>query len=407
MILPIFVRVAVDSLRSTRVRTTLTTLGIVVGVCAVTFVLAVSNGIKNSLEQKTASLASPAVIVAPQPMVYNNEQASLRLINPFPTTPQTSLTTKDVGIISKLSGVEGVAPIMISQGVLKHQKDKTPPIPIITTSESFASLFQQKVVSGQFFDKTSTSNTLVLGHKLAQRLLGTSRALSQQVTIKGKPHTVIGIIKSNGSPLNLAGIDLDEVAFLTRHQDGMADATIVFQQIAVKTPPAKEAEVSRRIDDALQRERGGEKDYIVANARTFGDEHATPFTAILAIVTTIAAISLIVGGIGIMNIMLVNVSERTREIGIRKSIGATNRQIMLQFLVEALAMTIVGGIIGVLVAYGAAYFFGIWFDFTPYFSWWIVSLAVGMSVVTGVIFGLYPAIKAARKHPINALRHYL
>lgn len=407
MILPIFIRVAIDSLRATRVRTTLTTLGIVVGVSAVTFVLAVSNGVKDSLERKTAHLAAPAVIVAPQPVVYSDEQASLRLINPFPTTPLTTLTTRDVGVISKLPQVEGVAPIMITQGVLRHQKDTTPPLPIITTSESFAQLFRQKTLSGQFFDKTSATDTVVLGAKLAQRLLGTSRALSQQVSIKGKTYTVIGIVKSNGSPLNLAGIDLDEVAFLTRHEDGMADATMVFQQIAVQTAPGKEAEAKRLIEQALQKERGGERDFIVSNARNFGQGQTTPFTAILAVVTTIAAISLIVGGIGIMNIMLVNVSERTREIGIRKSIGATNRQIMLQFLVEALAMTIVGGVIGVIVAYAAAYAFGVWFEFTPYFSWWIVGLAVGMSVVTGVIFGLYPALKAARKHPINALRHYL
>lgn len=407
MILPIFIRVAFDSLRATRVRTALTTLGIVVGVSAVTFVLAVTTGIKNSLEQKTAHLGAPAVIVAPQTMAYDNEQASLRLINPFPTTPVSSLGNDDVQTISNITGVEGVAPIMITQGALRHEKDRTKPVPIIATTETFALLFRQKVVSGQFFDKTSKANTLVLGHKLAQRLLGTTRALSQQIHIKGKAYTVIGVVKSSGSPLNLAGIDLDEGAFLTHGEGESANTHMVYQQIAIKTASGKEASVKREIEKVLTAKRGGEKDFVVADARAFSDEQMTPFATILSVVTTIAAVSLVVGGIGIMNIMLVNVSERTREIGIRKSIGATNKQVMLQFLVEALSMTIAGGIIGVLVAYGSAYFFGVWFDFVPYFSWWIVALALGMSVTTGVIFGLYPALKAARKHPISALRHYL
>ena len=166
------------------------------------------------------------------------------------------------------------------------------------------------------------------------------------------------------------------------------------------------ASTAAAIDKLLITNHDGERDFSVIEGKDAASSANAFYNIIVLITAAVAVVSLVVGGIGIMNIMLVNVTERTREIGIRKALGASDRHVLGQFLIESLTMTVVGGIIGLVAAYIIAFFVATVFSFQPALTWEIVAIAMGLAISVGVIFGLYPAIKASRKDPIEALRQY-
>jgi putative ABC transport system permease protein len=179
------------------------------------------------------------------------------------------------------------------------------------------------------------------------------------------------------------------------------------QQITARVAPGTDAKAaSKTIEEQLLNNHGGEEDFTVLQPQDTIGIADSLLRVVTLLTSAIAAISLLVGGIGIMNIMLVSVTERTREIGIRKAVGATNMQIMRQFLIEALLMSIVGGLVGSLLAYGGAFVIATLFDFAPVITPEIIGIAVGIAVTVGVLFGIAPAIKASRKDPIEALRFF-
>ena len=160
------------------------------------------------------------------------------------------------------------------------------------------------------------------------------------------------------------------------------------------------------VEKKLKESRDGDQDFTLVSGQDIAEPTNQLFIALAGVMTAIATISLVVGGVGIMNIMLVSVVERTREIGLRKAIGASNRNILDQFLIESLVVSLAGGVFGYLAGYFVAFGISRFLTFTPVFSWQIAAVALGVSVVIGVLFGLYPAIRAARKDPIESLRQY-
>lgn len=264
------------------------------------------------------------------------------------------------------------------------------------------------IKDGQFLDPTLSDTTAVIGPQLSINLFGTEQTIGKTVSIKGKPFTVIGVLKRQNDPVNYNNVDFDNAVVINLDSGReLNQGASHIQQINIKSDSVSNLQgIITQVNQTLLRTHLGQVDFSVLSGDAIAQPTSRIFMAIAGASVAIAAISLIVGGIGIMNIMLVNVVERTREIGIRKALGATSGDIVWQFLIESLALSIGGGIAGYLLGYALAFAISMLLTFDPVLNWQIAGIALGVSVVIGTIFGLYPAIRAARKDPISALRQY-
>lgn len=398
------IREGIASLKSTRVRTGLTTLGIIIGVLSITLVLALGEGAKRTIAQQVTGLDQGIIIVKPGGV---DQRAALSMYNPFTISAASSLTERDIKSIDELHQTSLVAPLMFINGTARFN-EKSVTAPIVATNADFAELLKLKTTSGQFVSDATQRNTVVLGYETALDLMGNTQARGQEVLIKGRAHTVIGVLRSTMAPINAIGVDLDRSVFVNL-EDGKSFNQGIAQigQVIMKASDSnKTSQAAAAIDAKLISNHNNERDFSVIEGKDAVDSGNAFYNIVVIITAAIAAVALIVGGIGIMNIMLVSVTERTREIGVRKALGASDRHILGQFLVESLAMTVAGGIIGLAAGYIIAFFVALTFSFQPALTWEIVVIAMSMAIGVGVIFGMYPAIKASRKDPIEALKQY-
>ena len=218
---------------------------------------------------------------------------------------------------------------------------------------------------------------------------------------------VVGVLDEIEKSINFDNVDFDNALIMDVHTLDKLLGSTQIQQINIKAANTDSlAVISGSIRDKLKDSKSGDENFSVA----YGDEISHPasslFTIVSGMLALVAAISLIVGGIGVMNIMLVSVAERTHEIGIRKAVGASSRNILMQFLFEALILSIFGGIFGLILGYVFAFLVSIVTPFAPYISWEILALTLLTTLAIGIIFGIYPALKAASKNPIESLKHY-
>lgn len=397
-------RIASDSLKANRVRTALTTLGIVIGIASISLVLALGEGARQSVSQQVGKLDGNIIIIKPGQQGFRDISA----YNPYNTAITSTLTERDYQSALHTPDVAAVAPLMFISGSVKNGPNEANGAPIIATSDKLADILTLHLVAGDFISDATNRDTVAIGQQLAIEVFGTDQALGQQLTIKGRPHTVIGIVKNSKQPINLSGVDLDHAVYTTLDNGKSFNQGIAqIQQIAVRANNASQVpQVSKTLDGAVLANHDGERDFAILAADSISTSADDFFGTILIVTAIVASISIIVGGIGIMNILLVSVTERTREIGIRKAVGATDAQIMWQFLIEALAMSFTGGVVGLIVAYVLAYIIGTSLFFSPAVNWEIIVGSLAIALFVGVIFGIYPAIKAARKDPIEALRQY-
>jgi len=395
------------SLKNARMRTLLTTLGVAIGIASITAILSMSGGIINVISRQVASLEGNIILVRPGSPESNNSMNFATPINQrlFSTS---SLTEGDVDTIAKTEGVEEVAPIMTISGNLKSGTTTLRDSLIVGTSPELATISNLEVRDGQFIDSVTNPNTAVIGRQVAIKLFANELPIGQTFTVRDKLFTVIGVLKQMTDPINFNSIDFNDAVIVsmkagkTFHNDKSQ-----IQQINIRAEdPNDVPKVVRSVEERLRQSRNGEQDFTLIS----GEEVAKPtnqlFIAVAGVMTAIAAISLVVGGIGIMNIMLVGVAERTREIGLRKAIGASNRNILEQFLTESLFVSIAGGLAGYIGGYAIAFAVSRFLTFTPLFTWEIAAIAFGVSILVGLVFGLYPAIRAASKDPIESLRQY-
>jgi putative ABC transport system permease protein len=320
----------------------------------------------------------------------------------------TTLTERDYKTVLDIPNVKALAPVMLLSGSIRDDAGRNANVPILATSESLVKALGLKIRSGQFIDSGTSRDTVVIGQQLAIDLFGTDEAMGQSLQVKGRPHTVIGVVKNTKTPINLSGIDLDNAAYVSLDDGKSFNQGIAqIQQLTVQVDDVTQlAETAKQIDSLLLKNHSGEQDYAVLAGSEIADFSNNFFASLVMVTAIVSAITLLVSGIGVMNIMLVGVTERTREIGIRKALGATDRHVLGQFLIEALIMCVIGGIIGIIIAYIAAYIIASQLYFQPSISPIIIGTGFGLALLVGVIFGLYPALKAARKDPIDALRQY-
>lgn len=396
-----------QSIRSNRLRSTLTMLGIMIGVASITTIMSLAAGAGAIVQEQVDSLGGNIAVVRPGNTTKNPIDDIAQIANQHQFSAST-LTDADIAAIEQIRHVQAVAPIMLLQGPVSGSTTAPINTPIVATTPQLESVSSLAIADGQFLDPNLKLNTAVIGPQLSIDLFGTEQSIGKTVNIKGESFTVIGILKRTNTPINYNLADFDSAALINLDSGrALNQGASHLQQINVQSESVVHLDgIIIEINKALLKSHLGQADFTVLSGAEIAQPTSQIFAAIAGVSVAIAAISLIVGGVSIMNIMLVSVAERTREIGIRKALGATNGDIVWQFLIESLALSIGGGIAGFALGYALAFGVSMFLTFDPALSWQIAAIAIGVSVLAGTVFGLYPAIRASRKDAISALRQY-
>lgn len=399
-------RTARQSLDRSRLRSFLTMLGVAIGIASITAILALSGGVSKVIGKQVAELGDSVAIV--RPLV--SEPTLADLSNPSPSNAYSTspLQERDIKTIADLPHAKEVAPLMTLSGSVRTNDTTPKKSTIVATTPSLISIGTFEVSDGQFIDSVTRQNTAVIGAQLSIDLFGTERSIGQNFLIRGQSFTVIGVLKRQNQPINYNNIDFDQAAVISLESGKLFNSGVAqIQQINVLADTNTNMKsFGSSIKTALIKNHDGQKDAEVFVGREITQPTSNLFKFISVVMAVVASISLVVGGVGIMNIMLVGVSERTREIGLRKAVGASSMIIVAQFLIEALIISSIGGLLGFLGGYFIAFLVSLLIPYDPTFSWSIAAWAASLSLGVGVLFGLYPAIRAARKNPIESLRRY-
>ncbi|HEX6289271.1 MAG TPA: ABC transporter permease [Herpetosiphonaceae bacterium] len=401
------VRIALESLRSNKLRTFLTMLGIIIGVWSVVSLISIGNGAQKAITDQVEGIGTNLLSVNPgQPR---------RGID----TTSNELTLEDAEAIRRsVPEIQYVTPLF--QGSAKIVGgDVSRDVQVTGATEEYAIVRNLKIARGQFITEQmdeAARNVVVLGATLAEEIFGTLDPIGETVRLKGQAMKVVGVLEKSGGLSNedsMVYVPLNTGYRILFGGRATTSASYQVSGILLQVRTAEEVDLAQRKTEQLMRRRhalsddGEEDDFTVFSQASLLSTFNTVTTTLTVFLGAIAGISLFVGGIGVMNIMLVSVTERTKEIGLRKAVGAKRRDILRQFLIEALVMSILGGMIGLGLGYATASLIGYFFAeyITPIVTPGAVVLAVGFSAAVGLFFGIYPALRAARLNPIQALRY--
>ena len=401
------IKMALGSIRNAKWRSLLTMLGVIIGVVSVITTVSLGEGVKKQVEQQISQRGSNLVTILPGKRVQRNSNGEITSINPL-ATDGSVLTTADLETVSKVKGAGLVAPFSRISGIAESEGREYSG-QIIGTSGDVPALLNQKVEFGSFFkEQDQAKDVAVIGKTVAEQLFRENVPIGNNFTIRGQTFTVRGVFEEfeNALPI-LATADYNNAIFIPYERTKeLSNGSEQIYQILVK--PSEDTSVKQLlvdINNALRASHAGQEDFTVLQQKETLAVANDLLNLLTALIAGIAAISLLVGGIGIMNIMLVSVTERTSEIGIRKAIGATNRQILRQFLTEAIVLSIVGGFLGIVTSVIFNFLLRMFTDLQPVITLPVVAVAFGVALIIGVIFGVMPAMKAARKDPIESLRY--
>ncbi len=387
------VLVAWDALRANKLRSVLTMVGVVIGVLSVVLLVAIGSGARNEVTSGIESLGSNIVFVAPGSFSFGSA----------PTVSRLSLA--DVRRVGDAVGDPRRVAATLASGEVVRAGTRRAQVNVNGTTETIPLVFERTVARGGFFNATDVEarrRVAVLGASPAEQLFPDRDPLGKSVTIGGTRFRVIGVLDRVGTTL---GVDRNLEVFIPVTAAQRLFGVNRVDAIAVKATspqdiPAEQDIVRRAVQSAHP-----DQEFQVLTQEQILGVIGRILSVLTLVLAAIAGISLLVGGVGVMNIMLVSVSERTREIGLRKAVGARTRDVLRQFLFEAIALTVSGGFAGIVLGIAAALVIG---ELTPIpasITVWSVALAFGVSVAVGIFFGVYPARKAARMQPIAALRY--
>jgi putative ABC transport system permease protein len=385
-------RVAVGALRANTLRSALTMLGVVIGVAAVVILVAIGTGAKVTVERQVQGLGSNLILVVPGQLQFGSAPSASRL----------RLT--DVDEVGRIVGDRNRVAASVASGENVRAGTKQEYATIQGVTETTLAVFSRHLSAGSYLSRSDVDTrrrVAVLGATTAQKLFGARNPVGLQVSIAGVRFRVIGVMSVRGSAL---GVDQDLDVHIPITTAQRLFATERIDALAVRAPDAAAiGDLGNRIKTDLQDRYSGQEFSAVTQEQILG-----VLGSILGLLTlvlaAIAGISLLVGGVGVSNIMLVSVRERTREIGLRKAVGARQRDIGIQFLIEAVLLTTVGGCLGIAIGVGVSMAVDALTPLPAIVTWWSGALAFGVSVAVGIIFGVVPARRAGRLDPVVALR---
>ena len=398
------IAIAFTSLLSNKMRTILTMLGIIIGVGAVIVMVSIGMGVRQNITNSIASLGSNMLIVTPG-------SANKGGVRSAAGSSQKLKLDDAEAIKKKIKNIDYVSPTVNSSYQIVYGNENWNSSVYGVTPE-YLKIRSLSVTSGSFItasDINSRNRVAVIGSTVASNLFDTTNPVGKNIRIGNQPFRVIGVLESKGQ--SSMGNDQDDVVIipLTTAQERLMGITYI-RSINIQVSDSSKMDLVQEQVESLLRQRhrirtGQDDDFTVRNLTSLLETVNNTTTMLTLFLGSIAAISLLVGGLGIMNIMMVSVTERTREIGIRKALGATFKDIMLQFLIEAVIIGVVGGVLGILFGVGSALLVSKVSTFTTYITVFPIVISFSFSIGIGLFFGLYPARKAARLDPIEALRY--
>ena len=395
------------SLTANKARSFLTILGIVVGITSVIVMVAFGQGTSASITSSVSSMGANLLTISP------GSAASSRIGGGFGMGASTnSITLKDVAAIkAQVANITAVSPVTSSSYQVSAEASNTN-VAVTGTAYDFPTIRNYTVQYGSWFTDTQQGNAArvaVLGPDTASTLFGSAdTAVGQKIRVSGQPFTVIGVTKTKGSSGFLNNDAAVYIPFDTfqAHLSKSTGISSVYVEASSQDAMAKvESDISALLLTRHGIADSANADFRIQNQADIASTLSTITTTLTLLLGSIAGISLVVGGIGIMNMMLTTVTERIREIGLRKALGATRADLTSQFLAEAIALTMMGGIVGITLGWLISWAITTFSSYTTTVSLYAVLLAVGVSTGIGIVFGYYPARRAAKLDPIEALRY--
>jgi putative ABC transport system permease protein len=400
---------AVDTLRTNKLRSSLTILGVSVGVITVIFMVSIIQGLNKAFAEQIESLGSNTIFVSKFEPSFGRPPSAEEI-------HRKDLTMDDAEALRREApSVVGVSPIhrMIAATLRYNDKQTDTPI-LLGVTPFYEFVHSQYLARGRFIsdmDMTARANVCILGVDVARALFPYEDPLDKEIKIQGNPYRIIGIMEPLG---NFFGQSRDNSVFIPistfdKYYPDLPAPEVVFFIIVRPTSRAAVKSAMDEITDILRKRRrvprGEKNNFGMSSQDSLLDIYNQLTGATALVLTAVSFVALMIGGIGVMNIMLVSVTERTKEIGIRKAVGATRANILWQFLIEAVALTAIGGLLGLAVGEVASLLMNKYSPLPAYVPLWAIGVGIGISAAVGIIFGLWPAWKAARLDPIEALRY--
>lgn len=399
-------RLACTSIKENRTRSFLTCLGIAIGIASIILILSLTGSVSNLIANEVSGIGSDLIVVRPS-TTKDSVTTIVEELTSSNSFQKSNLSISDVDTIAKIENVTAVAPIAIAHSTISEGDNTIDSATVLGTAPDFINIEPLTFKFGSFITDKNKENAVVVGHMLSLLLFNTSNPVGRTLDFHGQKFMVIGVLEEIEDTINFDNVDFNNALIMDINMLNKLAGSLQIQQLNVRVATTSDLAVAAdNIKTALIESKSGDTNFSVA----YGDSITHPASSLLNIISgmlaVVASISLVVGGIGVMNIMLVSVAERTHEIGIRKAVGASSGNILAQFILESLILSILGGFLGVVLGYILAFFASAIVPFTPYISWQIIVTTLCTTIAVGIIFGIYPALKAAHKNPIESLKHY-